>query len=67
MNLTMWEDIQNDESIPKSVAQYLAQEWVPVKEMWSAVYHQNWTIFEEGDTNMLLEAYVIVPLHIFNF
>jgi hypothetical protein len=56
---TWWEDIQNDESIPKSVAQYLAQEWVSVKEMWSAVYHQDWTIFEEGDTNMLLEVYVI--------
>jgi hypothetical protein len=55
----MWEDIQSDESIPKSVAQYLAQEWVSCKEMWSAVYHQKRTIYQEGDTNMLLEAYVI--------
>ena len=53
-----WEDIQNDNSVPKSVAQYLAREWMPVKEMWSAVYRQNRSIFEEGDTNMLLEAYV---------
>ena len=36
-----WEDIQNDDSVPKSVAQYLAQEWMPVKDMWSAVYWQN--------------------------
>ena len=64
---SMWEDIQSDESIPKSVAQYIAREWLPVKEMWSAVHRQNRTIFEEGDTNMLLEAYVIVPLHISNF
>ncbi|KAH9054208.1 hypothetical protein EDB87DRAFT_1549809, partial [Lactarius vividus] len=42
---------------PKSVAQYLAWEWIPVKEMWSAMYCQNRTIFEEGNTNMLLEAY----------
>jgi hypothetical protein len=51
-----WEDIRNDDSVPKSVAQYLAREWLPVKEMWSAVYQQNWSIFEEGDTNMLLEV-----------
>lgn len=57
-----WDDIQSDGSIPKSVAKYLAWEWIPCKEMWSAVYCQNWTIFEEGDTNMLLEAYVIAHL-----
>jgi hypothetical protein len=38
------------------VAQYLAQEWMPVKEMWSAVNQQNQLIFEEGNTNMLLEV-----------
>src|SRR5258707_15387394 len=27
--------------------------------MWSAMSYQNHTIFEEGDTNMLLEAYVM--------
>ncbi len=27
--------------------------------MWSAMLCQNHTIFEEGDTNMLLEAYVM--------
>ena len=58
---TWWEDIQNDHTVPQSLAEYLAQEWVTVKEMWSAVFRQNWTIFEEGDTNMLLEAYVIFP------
>jgi hypothetical protein len=53
-----WEDIQSNNSVPKSMAQYLAWEWMPVKEMWSAVYRQNQSIFEEGDTNMLLEVYV---------
>ncbi|KAH9173877.1 hypothetical protein EDB89DRAFT_2068386 [Lactarius sanguifluus] len=52
-----WEDIQNDKSVPQSLAEYLAREWVSVKEMWSAVFCQDRTIFEEGDTNMLLEAY----------
>jgi hypothetical protein len=62
-----WEDICSDDTIPKSVAQYLAWEWVSCKEMWSAVHHQYQTIFEEGDTNMLLEAYVItVSYHTFN-
>jgi hypothetical protein len=54
-----WEDIQNDRSVPQSLAEYLAREWVPVKEMWSAVFCQSRRIFEEGDTNMLLESYVI--------
>ena len=54
-----WEDIQNDHTVPQSLSKYLAREWLPVKEMWSAVFRQNRTIFEEGDTNMLLEAYVL--------
>jgi hypothetical protein len=53
-----WEDIQNDSSVPQSLAEYLARGWVSCKEMWSGVFRQNHTIFEEGDTNMLLEAYV---------
>ncbi len=55
-----WEDIQNNKSVPQSLAEYLAREWIPVKEMWSAVFRQDRTIFEEGNTNMLLEAYVII-------
>ncbi|KAF8502332.1 hypothetical protein F5888DRAFT_1573895, partial [Russula emetica] len=42
---------------PKSVAEYIAWEWLPHKEIWSAMSCQNCTIFEEGDTNMLLESY----------
>jgi hypothetical protein len=54
-----WTQIQGDTKVPRSVAQYIAREWLPQKEMWSATSRQNRTIFEEGDTNMLLEAYVI--------
>jgi hypothetical protein len=32
--------------------------WLVGKELWSAVYRQDRTIFEQGDTNMLVEAYV---------
>ncbi|KAF8482190.1 hypothetical protein F5888DRAFT_1582308, partial [Russula emetica] len=42
---------------PKSVAQYIARDWLPYKEMWTAMSRQNRMIFEKGDTNMLLEAY----------
>ncbi len=59
---TCWTRIQEDTNVPKSVSDYIAREWLPHKEMWSAVSCQNRTIFEEGDTNMLLEAYVSVSL-----
>jgi hypothetical protein len=59
---TWWEDIQNDHTVPQSLAEYLAREWVSVKDMLSAIYGQNCTLFEEGDTNMLLEAYVTFQL-----
>jgi len=46
------------------VAEYIAWEWLPHKDMWSTVSGQNWTIFEEGDTSMLLEVYVIMHFKI---
>jgi len=33
-----------------------------MREMWSLVYRKNRSIFEKGDTNMLIEALVIVFL-----
>jgi hypothetical protein len=60
-----WTQIQDDTEVPKSVAQYIAQEWLPYKDMWSAVSHQNRTVFEEGDTNMLLKVYVIAHFNIY--
>ena len=53
-----WAQIQGDTDVPSSVAEYIGREWLPHKEMWSAMSRQNRSIFEEGDTNMLLEAYV---------
>jgi len=53
-----WEQMRSERLYPKTVIDYIAREWISCKEMWSAVSRQNCTIFEEGDTNMLLEAYV---------
>ena len=57
-----WAKIQGDTDVPKSVAKYIGWEWLPHKDMWSAMSRQNHTIFEKGDTNMLLKSYVITLL-----
>ncbi len=59
---TYWTQIQDNPEVPKSVSQYITWEWLPHKEMWSTVSCQNHTIFKEGNTNMLLEVYVITYL-----
>src|SRR6266852_204609 len=41
-----WKYIEKDTSVPKSVAEYIAQDWLPYKKMWSAMSRQNRTIFE---------------------
>ena len=51
-----WDQMQSDMSNPDTVIGYLAWDWVPCKDMWSAIYRRNRMIFEEGDTNMLLES-----------
>ncbi|KAH9987602.1 hypothetical protein BJV74DRAFT_773849, partial [Russula compacta] len=38
-----------------TITNYITWEWLPHKEMWSAISCQNHSIFEEGGTNMLLE------------
>ncbi|PBK92027.1 hypothetical protein ARMGADRAFT_855271, partial [Armillaria gallica] len=44
---------------PLSMIAYLRVYWLEekVKKYWSAIYHQEWTILEECDTNMLVEAW----------
>ncbi|KAA1479026.1 hypothetical protein DENSPDRAFT_788698, partial [Dentipellis sp. KUC8613] len=51
----IWREIQAE--APKSVVDYLATEWVPVSKQWSAVYRKGRHVFEESDTNMLVESY----------
>ena len=54
----IWGEMSTDPLVPQSVVQYNKTEWNPVTEMWFNVSRQNRHIFEEGDTNMLIEAYV---------
>jgi hypothetical protein len=62
---TCWTKIQGDSDVLKSIAKYIAQEWLPYKKIWSIMSHQNHTIFKEGDTNMLLELYIITHFNIY--
>ena len=43
---------------PEGFTAYLIKYWMPVVEMWSAMYRTPRTIFENCDTNMLVEACV---------
>jgi uncharacterized protein YbcV (DUF1398 family) len=54
---TIWEEISRDPSTPQSFVQYM-KTWEQSVHMWSTAMRKNRTIFEEGNTNMLLEAYV---------
>jgi len=59
---TIWEDISSDPSVPESVVKYLKAEWLPVLHRWSMIGRKNRSIYEEGNTNMLIEAYVVYYL-----
>ncbi|KAJ7150787.1 hypothetical protein C8R46DRAFT_963375, partial [Mycena filopes] len=53
--LACWARIQ--ELAPQSVIDYLVKTWLGEKELWSGVYRQNRTVYDLGDTNMLVEAW----------
>jgi hypothetical protein len=57
--LNLWDEILFDLEAPLSFLKYLVDEWVKVPHLWSRVFRKNRSIFEEGDTNMLIEAYVV--------
>jgi hypothetical protein len=60
---TLWDEISTDPSVPQSFVQYMASSWIPASHMWSRVVRKDRSIYLEGDTNMLIEAYVSVFLH----
>ncbi|KAH9962585.1 hypothetical protein BC827DRAFT_1087020, partial [Russula dissimulans] len=41
---------------PQSFVSYLGTSWLPVCQMWSKVVRKGRNIYEEGDTNMLIES-----------
>ena len=55
---TIWDEISTDPSVPQSFVQYMASSWIPASHMWSRVVQKDCLIYLEGDTNMLIEAYV---------
>lgn len=57
---TSWDKIKA--IAPPSMIEYLQTNWLDERHLWSAVYRQDRTIFEMSDTNMLVEAYVILIL-----
>ncbi|KAJ7154347.1 hypothetical protein C8R43DRAFT_885158 [Mycena crocata] len=50
-----WAEIRS--LAPPSVVTYLEEHWMKVVELWSAVFRLDRTIFDLGDTNMLVEAW----------
>ena len=44
--------------VPPGFVDYMKKTWMPeqVLEMWSAVFRTGWSIFENCDTNILIEA-----------
>ena len=51
----IWDKIWTDPAYPQSFVSYFETRWIPNVHMWSAVTRKYWTIYEESDTNMLLE------------
>jgi hypothetical protein len=59
---SLWNEISTDPTVPSSVVKYLNDVWMKRPHMWSKVFRKDLSIFEEGDTNMLIEGYVIITL-----
>ena len=51
-----WDEMQTDPSVPQSFINYLKVNWMTIVPMWSGSVRKNRTIFQEGDTNMLIES-----------
>ncbi len=54
----LWVEISCDPSAPQSFIAYLKAQWLPVTPKWCRVLRKGQSIYKEGDTNMLIEAYV---------
>ena len=53
---SIWEWLQTDPSVPRSLIDYLRNQWMNIVPLWSGTMRQKRTIYQEGDTNMLIEA-----------
>ncbi|KZP21248.1 hypothetical protein FIBSPDRAFT_741058 [Athelia psychrophila] len=50
-----WKKIQT--LAAPSFIDYIEWYWLPQKDLWSVVSQKNHTVFEQNDTNMLVEAW----------
>ena len=53
---TLWEWFQTDPLVPRSLVDYLKINWMTIVPLWSGTMRKERTIFQEGDTNMLIES-----------
>ncbi len=53
---SVWNWIQTDPSVPQSFVDYFKTNWMGIVPLWAGISRQNRTIFQEGDTNMLIES-----------
>ena len=52
---SLWEWFQSDPSVPQTLVDYLKLNWMTIVPLWSGTMRKKRTIFQEGDTNMLIE------------
>jgi hypothetical protein len=52
----LWDQILIDDNYPQTFKDYLLKNWMKEPHKWSKTARKNWTIFEEGDTNMLIKS-----------
>jgi MULE transposase domain len=55
----IWAEISADPTIPQSFMDYLDKDWMAKDHMWSLSKWTEHSLLEEGNTNMLIEVYVI--------
>ena len=51
-----WDEMQADPAVPLSFIEYLKVHWMPIVPLWAGSERKYRTIFQEGDTNMLIES-----------
>jgi hypothetical protein len=52
----LWEWFQTNPSAPQSLVDYLKTNWMSIVPLWSGTMRKERTVFQEGDTNMLIES-----------
>ena len=48
--------ISSDPAFPQSFVEYFSTQWLPLVHMWSGIGRKSRSIYEESNTNMLLEG-----------